>query len=117
MDWAAKKCVPCEGGTKALEINKVLEYLAVVPGWQVEDGVKKIYREFSLIDFKSALAFINKIGDIAENEGHHPDINLYGWNHVRIMLWTHALKGLSENDFIIAAKINELWNTQATATA
>ena len=81
-------------------------YLEEVKDWKVEDG-KKIKREFKFEDFKSALAFVNKIGEIAEEEGHHPDIEL-GWGRVGVELSTHAIGGLSTNDFILAAKIDKL---------
>jgi 4a-hydroxytetrahydrobiopterin dehydratase len=88
-----------------------------VPGWQASNDFKQIQREFILKDFKAALKFINQIGDIAETEGHHPNLELYAWNHVRIILYTHAIGGLSDNDFVIAAKINQLWEQQAWAKA
>lgn len=78
-----------------------------VPGWSLDDNGLQISREFSFKDFKEALAFINKVGELAESEGHHPDIHNF-WNRVRLDLSTHAVKGLSENDFILAAKINEI---------
>lgn len=117
MDFASKKCVPCEGGVEPHNQEKVNEYLLAVPGWQVNADYKQISQEFILKDFKAALNFINKIGDIAENEGHHPNIELFSWNHVKIVLYTHAIGGLSDNDFIMAAKINQLWNSQAFGKA
>ncbi len=77
------------------------------PDWKVVDGVQ-IIREFKFKDFGKALAFVNKVGEIAESQGHHPDINLHNWNKVLITLSTHAIKGLSENDFIMASKIDLL---------
>lgn len=82
-------------------------YLFEVKEWSVEVD-KKIVREFLFKNFKEAMEFANKVADSAEEEGHHPDILIYSWNKVRITLWTHAIEGLSENDFILAAKINEL---------
>lgn len=117
MDFASKKCVPCEGGMAPHTKEKVLEYLSAVPGWQADSEFKKLSREFTLKDFKAALKFINQIGEIAEAEGHHPNIELFSWNHVRIVLYTHAIGGLSDNDFIIAAKINQLWGNQVSAKA
>lgn len=117
MDWSLKKCVPCEGGVEPHPPSKVKEYLTAVPGWQTDDGYKKISREFILKDFRAALRFINQVGEIAEDEGHHPNLELFSWNHVRIVLYTHAIGGLSDNDFIMAAKINQLWDSQASAKA
>lgn len=81
--------------------------LTQVPGWLLAADAKKIHREFKFPDFKSALAFVDRVGEIAEAEGHHPDVFL-AWGKVGIELFTHAVGGLSENDFILAAKINEL---------
>ena len=102
-----KKCVPCERGAMPLTAGEIEKYLPEVSGWEVLDN-KKIRREFRFKDFKEAVAFINKVADGAENEGHHPDMYLHRWNRVRIELSTHAIHGLSENDFILAAKINTL---------
>ena len=113
-DLTKKKCVPCEGGIDPLPREKVEGNLKAVPGWilqQTQDakGVHdQIVREFKFKDFKSALGFVNKVGELAEAEGHHPNIYLYGWNKVRLELSTHTIGGLSENDFIIAAKVNAL---------
>lgn len=102
-----KKCVPCEGGTVPFTADEVEKYLSQVPGWEVLEN-KKIRREFKLKDFKEAMIFVNKIADLAEIEGHHPDIYLHDWNKVRVETFTHAIGGLSENDFILTAKINKL---------
>lgn len=80
-------------------------YLAEVLGWDIIDGGKKISKTFEKKDFLSALSFVNDVGKISEEEGHHPDIHIF-YNKVRIELWTHAIEGLSENDFILAAKID-----------
>ena len=103
---ANKRCVPCEGGQKPLKGKFLNPYRKELPDWEVieEHHIKKVFK-FS--DFKSALAFTNKIGELAEAEGHHPDIYL-SWGKVEVTLWTHAIGGLSENDFILAAKINRL---------
>lgn len=102
-----QKCVPCEGNVKPYTKEQIAIYKTQVPDWNVVDD-KKLVREFKLKDFKQALRFINKVGEIAEAQGHHPDINLYNWNKVTITLWTHKIKGLYLNDFILAAKIDEL---------
>lgn len=112
MGLIGKKCVACEGGVPPLSGAALEPYLKEVNGPDASVGVKwevveekKIRKEFTFPDFKSALAFVNKVGGIAESEGHHPDIQL-GWGRVVVELWTHAIGGLSENDFILAAKID-----------
>ena len=102
-----QKCVPCEGGTKPMLETEYAQFLDRVPGWSVLDQLK-LQREFKFKNFKEALNFLNQVGAIAETEGHHPDLNLHSWNRLTITLTTHAIKGLSLNDFILAAKINEL---------
>lgn len=102
-----KKCTPCQGGTPVLTGNAVKGFLDQIdPGWQVINE-HHLEREFAFTDFKEALNFTNKVGNLAEAEGHHPDIYL-AWGKVRITLWTHKINGLSEGDFILAAKIDEL---------
>ena len=104
---AAMKCVACEGGIPPLSHERVSKYLAQLKsGWAAERNVK-IRKEFTFPDFKSALAFANRIGEIAEQEGHHPDL-MVGWGKLAVELTTHAIKGLSENDFILAAKIDRI---------
>lgn len=78
-----------------------------VPGWET-DSEGKLTRNITLANFKEALALVNKIGELAEQEGHHPDLTIHGWNQVRIELYTHSIKGLSDKDFMLAAKINQL---------
>lgn len=102
-----KKCEPCEGGVEPLKTSEYQQYLDMLNNWSVLDG-KIIEKIFQLKDFRSALDFINNVGKIAEEEGHHPDILLFGWNKVKIMLTTHAIGGLSINDFILASKIDRL---------
>lgn len=99
-------CVPCEGGVEPLTRVEFTPYLEIVKDWDVSEDEKMVERNFKFKDFKQALLFINKVGEIAESEGHHPDINLHGWNKVKISLSTHAIKGLSINDFVIASKID-----------
>ncbi len=105
MDLANKKCVPCEGGIDPFTSEQAKPYLDVVPGWTLAMDGKSIHRDYNFPDFKQALAFVNRVGGIAESEGHHPDIML-GWGKASISLTTHAIKGLSENDFILAYKID-----------
>lgn len=78
-----------------------------IPGWNLKSDMV-IERDFSFKDFKKAMAFVNSVADLAEKEGHHPDMCIHRWNHARITLTTHAIKGLSGNDFIVAAKVNEI---------
>src|SRR3989344_7307431 len=92
-----KHCIPCEGGAPPLEGEKLNEYLIQAPGWQVSDDNKKINKKFKFRDFKEAMVFVGKVADIAESEGHHPDIHIF-YNKVQLVLWTHAINGLSEND-------------------
>jgi 4a-hydroxytetrahydrobiopterin dehydratase len=107
IDLRQKHCVPCEGGMPPLTKEQIAEYAPQAPDWKVASDDKKITKEFKFKDFKGAMAFLNKVADIAEAEGHHPDIYVF-YNLVRFELSTHAVGGLSENDFILAAKINAL---------
>jgi len=106
-DLTAKKCVPCEGGTAPLMAKEIQEYLPKVPGWSVAADMKSISREFKFQGFKQAIVFVNEVADLAEFEGHHPDIAIW-YDKVKLSLSTHAIKGLSENDFILAAKMNQI---------
>jgi len=106
MDLASKKCQPChDRGLKAFTSEQAEDYLKHVPGWQIDSDVKKISKEFDFKDFVEAIDFINRVANLAETEAHHPDIHNF-YNKVQIDLWTHAVDGLSENDFILASKIN-----------
>ncbi len=100
-----KICKPCEGGVLPLTKKESEKFLKMTRGWKLE--TKHLTRKFKFKDFKEALKFVNDIGKIAEKEGHHPDIAL-GWGYVSIKLTTHSINGLSENDFILAAKINKI---------
>jgi 4a-hydroxytetrahydrobiopterin dehydratase len=102
-----RKCIPCEGDTPPLTPAEIENYLKDVKGWKVLEYTK-IEKTLTFVDFKHALGFVNEVGDLAEFEGHHPDINLHNWNNVTIALSTHSVKGLSENDFIMAAKIDQI---------
>ncbi len=106
-DLRSKKCVPCSIGAIPLNADEIQDLLkALDKNWDVIDDIQ-IERTFKFKDFKEALEFTNKVGDLAEAEGHHPDICL-SWGKVEITLWTHKIKGLHENDFILAAKIDNL---------
>lgn len=106
-DLKNRKCVPCEGGDKPLTPDEYNSYLHnELSGWHDMDTVK-IEKDYKFKNFQEALDFIAKIGQIAESEGHHPDIFLHNYRFVKLTLYTHAIGGLSENDFIIASKIDE----------
>ncbi len=107
-ELASLKCVPCRGNQPPLESEKVKLMLDAVPGWTKSPGeIDKIEKRFKFKDFKEAMVFVNNVAEIAEEEGHHPDIFIQ-WNKVTLTLWTHAIKGLFDNDFILAAKIDEI---------
>ena len=105
---AAKKCVPCEGGTPPLAAENVREYLKEVEGWEAQDN-ELIKKTFRFKTFREAIDFVNRVASLAEEENHHPDIHIR-YNRVTFELTTHAIKGLSENDFIMASKIDLLHN-------
>ena len=102
-----QKCLPCSGNTQKFNQSLISEYLSKLNNWSVNDEQNMIFKKFEFKTFKISLDFTNKVGDIADKEGHHPDISL-GWGYSLIMLHTHAIKGLSINDFILAAKIDVL---------
>ncbi len=107
-DLLNKKCVPCEGGTLPFTNEQIEEYKKeIAQNWQVINEGKKLYRKFKLENFKKAMVLVNEIAKISEQEQHHPDIKIF-YNIVEITLWTHAIAGLSENDFVVAAKIDAL---------
>ena len=106
MVLSEKKCVPCQGGAPRLKANEIKPLAAEIPSWAVISE-HHLERSFSFPDFKTALDFVNHVGGIAEEEGHHPDISL-GWGKASIMIWTHKIDGLTESDFILAAKIDEI---------
>ncbi len=106
MDLTAKHCVPCEGGTPKMPHGDADELLKQCPEWHREGDW--IHRDLTLKDFVACVDAIRDIADLAEDEGHHPDLHLTGYKHLRISLQTHAVGGLSENDFILAAKIDRL---------
>ena len=111
-DLLNKKCVPCEGGILPFDISEIHKYQKKVDGWNVKSNEKKIFfleKKFTFKDFINSQYFINKVGEISEIEGHHPDIS-FGWGYAKIIITTHAIEGLSENDFILAAKIDQIFN-------
>ena len=111
-DLLNKKCVPCEGEVLPFDISEIHKYQKKVDGWDILKNEKKIFYLYKKYEFKNFLEsqiFINRVGEISENEGHHPDIS-FGWGYAEIKITTHAIEGLSENDFILAAKIDQLFN-------
>ena len=111
-DLTKKKCLPCEGGLPPLDYEEIHKYLKKVNGWDVKKDEKKnffIEKKFSFKNFLESQKFINLVGKISESEGHHPDI-AFGWGYANIKITTHAVEGLSENDFILASKIDEIVN-------
>jgi 4a-hydroxytetrahydrobiopterin dehydratase len=105
-DLANKSCVPCRGGVPPLAGAELATLQKQLPGWDVVEGhhLKKV---FQFPDFKQALAFVNKVGEIAEREGHHPEIT-FTWGKAEVTTWTHAVNGMTESDFILAAKIDKI---------
>ncbi len=108
IELTRKKCVPCEGGVPKLSEPEVDALLANLPGWAKSEGGQRIRREWRARHFMAAMDFFNRVAAVAEDEGHHPDLHLAGYRNVAIEIWTHAIGGLSENDFILAAKIDAL---------
>lgn len=107
MALTQKQCIPCHGGLEPLSAQQARELLKQIPGWELSGDARKINRKFLFKNFAKALEFVNKTGEVAEVEQHHPDI-LFGWGYCDISLQTHAISGLHENDFILAAKINAI---------
>ena len=103
-----RTCKACEGGVDKLTATEADAYLQQLPKWKLDESGDLIVRKFSFKNFVEAIAFINRVGDLAEEEQHHPDLHLTGYRNVKIVLTTHAIGGLSENDFIVAAKIDLL---------
>ena len=107
MSLADQRCIPCHGNVSAFTREESEGYLKHLHQWHLSEDASHIYREFTFPDFKTALAFVNHVGLLAEETGHHPEI-CFGWAHANIRLWTHKIGGLHENDFILAAKIDKL---------
>jgi 4a-hydroxytetrahydrobiopterin dehydratase len=103
-----KKCQACEGGIPPLSKDQAEPYFKQISGWEADDNFKVIHKELEFENFKQALEFVNQVGELAESERHHPNIQIYSYNKVLIELTTHAIGGLSLNDFILAAKIDSL---------
>jgi 4a-hydroxytetrahydrobiopterin dehydratase len=103
-----RECTPCEGGVPPLAADEARALLDKVEGWQLAHEGKRIRRDWTAKNFMAAIDFFNKVAALAEQEGHHPDLHLEGYRHVWVEAWTHSIGGLSENDFILAAKINQI---------
>lgn len=103
-----KKCVPCEGGVPPVSRADAERLLMELSGWRLADDGRRIVREWHMKNFQAAIDFINRVAHVAEEEGHHPDLHLVGYRNVAVELTTHAIGGLSENDFVVAAKIDQL---------
>ena len=109
-ELSKKKCVPCEGGIPSFKIDEIHKYLKKVDGWKVESNQDKSFflaKEFLFKNFQESQNFVNKIGNLAEEQNHHPDIS-FGWGYCKVKIFTHAIKGLAESDFILAAKIDRI---------
>ena len=108
-DLINKKCAPCEGGVTPFDISEIHKYQKKVDGWDIIKDQKNVYfleKKFTFNNFLESQKFVNEVGKISENEGHHPEIS-FGWGYAKINITTHAIEGLSENDFILAAKIDK----------
>jgi 4a-hydroxytetrahydrobiopterin dehydratase len=105
-DLAQKDCVPCKGGVPPLGREEIARLLGEVSRWALK-GDHKIFRRFTFADFAEAWALVGRVAELAEQQGHHPDI-AFGWGYAEFTIWTHAIDGLTESDFILAAKIDEL---------
>ena len=109
-ELADKKCIPCEGGIPSFDLKEIHKYLKKIDGWDVKTDDSKTYyliKEFKFQNFLESQTFVNKVGNLAESESHHPDI-WFGWGYAKIKIFTHAINGLHESDFVLAAKIDKL---------
>ena len=108
MGLSEKNCVPCRGGVPPLNPKEAQSFLAQTPGWGLAQEGKRLERRFEFKNFKAALEFVNRVGEVAEQEGHHPDI-CFGWGYANFVFYTHKIGGLHENDFVMAAKVNGIY--------
>ena len=104
----AKKCLPCEGGVDPCTLDEANQQLAKLGGWRLTHDGQRIRKDWTVKNFMAAMDFFSKVAEVAEADAHHPDLHLEGYRNVSIEIWTHAIGGLSENDFILAAKIDRL---------
>ena len=103
-----KKCLPCEGGVEPYSLEDSQQQLELLDGWRLPDDPQRSRKEWTVTNFMAGMDFFNRVAEVAEDDGHHPDLHIAGYRNVAIELWTHAIGGLSENDFILAAKIDQL---------
>jgi 4a-hydroxytetrahydrobiopterin dehydratase len=115
MMLTAKKCTPCQGGIPPLTLQEAEKYRGSVPDWELLENATKVKRTFRCRDFMEAMALAQAIGELCEEEGHHPDIT-FGWGYCKVVFQTHKINGLHENDFIMAAKVNRLTERGAPST-
>lgn len=108
MNLSEKSCVPCQGGIPPLDMAEAERLLAQTPGWSLIQDSTRLEKRFTFDNFAAALSFVNRVGEIAEQEGHHPDI-CFGWGYAKVVYFTHKIGGLHENDFVMAAKTNALF--------
>ncbi|MBK8507714.1 MAG: 4a-hydroxytetrahydrobiopterin dehydratase [Candidatus Competibacter sp.] len=113
MALSQKSCTPCRGGVPPLAPSEAEALLTQAPGWRLLDHGTRLERRFQFKNFSEAQAFVNRVGELAEQEGHHPDIS-FGWGHASVLFYTHKIGGLHENDFIMAAKVNALPQSEPT---
>ncbi len=113
---ASRACVPCRGGIPPLSEADPRRLLEGTPEWRLEENGTRLVRRFEFEDFVKAMAFVNRVADIAEEQGHHPDIAIH-WNKVDLVLWTHKIGGLHDNDFILAAKVDRLLEESSRAAS
>ena len=109
-DLLDKKCMPCEGGVLPFDVSEIHKYQKKVDGWDITKGEDEIFflsKKFKFENFLDSQGFVNEVGKISESEGHHPDIS-FGWGYAKIKIFTHAIKGLAESDFILASKIDQI---------
>ena len=109
-ELAEKNCIPCRGGILPFDISEIHKYLKKIDGWDVKKNKDEIYyleKKFNFKNFSESQKFVNEVGNIAETEGHHPDI-IFGWGYAKIQIFTHKIKGLVESDFILAAKVDKI---------
>ena len=111
-DLADKKCIPCKGDIPGFDINEIHKYLKKVDGWEVKKNENDNYfltKDFKFENFNQSQNFVNNVGNVAEEENHHPDIS-FGWGYAKVNIFTHAINGLAESDFILASKIDKILN-------
>jgi 4a-hydroxytetrahydrobiopterin dehydratase len=108
MSLSEKSCVPCRGGVAPLDLEQAQTLLAQAPGWSLTHDGTRLERRFTFKNFAAALEFVNQVGAIAEQQGHHPDI-CFGWGYTTVEFYTHKIGGLHENDFVMAAKVNQVY--------